>query len=596
MHFNAIRSLLLAFLAFIIGSCVKPTENPGAIRGLSETMDEVVTRLYGQFDRSALDTISEVFIHTYITPEEKEAFATQYWVMRVNVPAMVSLMRDAGQQDVPFWLQDAGFIKTEKVIRNVHSTYEVWQKEVPSGPIHLGINGFDKHRPVYFLSLTPKNAGDKLVIEPVFPANQHIATLDVGAFTYHDWDGLTLTEVPQDMKGQQLLTTIRGRAREAHLIGAFRSTDFPSSPLPDQLMLTWSNSPANSVDIQWRTNASVTEGMVKYWKKGSTDTLTQVAQANVMEDRLLQNDRYIHRFTAEIQNLEPATSYAYLAGNPTSGWSSVESFRTADTQESPFSFVWFGDVHNTEKWGELIHQAEQRHADNRFYIIAGDLVNTGLHRDDWDQLFGYAGKTLSRRPLMAVPGNHDSQDGLGAWMFEEMFSYPDNGPTGLPSGRSYYFTYQNALFIMLDATLSVSAQSPWVEQVLRENPADWKFVVTHFPPYNAVEPYEHIIAEWVPIFDRHQVDMVMGGHFHYYMRSNPLINSEISREPTQGTRYVISIGTTGKNKEAEKGSYAEVQFAAQFLYQHMEITGRSLQYTVYDPEGKVRDQFSLTKE
>ncbi|MEZ4904972.1 MAG: hypothetical protein R2822_26070 [Spirosomataceae bacterium] len=56
--------------------------------------------------------------------------------------------------------------------------------------------------------------------------------MKVGAFTYHDWDDLTLSEVPVSLQGQILFSTIRGRAREAHLIGAFRQT---STPLPRSL-------------------------------------------------------------------------------------------------------------------------------------------------------------------------------------------------------------------------------------------------------------------------------------------------------------------------------------------------------------------------
>ncbi|WP_209330035.1 purple acid phosphatase family protein [Lunatimonas salinarum] len=588
------KPFVVGILIAILGSCTERPTHTNHSKTLTGIMDDLVSRFYEQFDKPTLDTISESFIRSYLTEEEKQVMATQYWVIRVNVPVTVSLMRDKDQKTVPFWLEESGFNRTDLQIKNTHSTYEVWQKDFSAGEINLGINGFDKHRPVYFISLAPKDASDLLEIEPVFPETQHIEPLEVGAFTYHDWDGLTLTEVPQEMKGQSLLTTIRGRAREAHLIGAFRTTDFPSSGDPDQIMLTWSGDTQNAVDIQWRTNPSVKEGLVRYWKVGSTDTLTQTANASLMEDRLLENDRYIHRFTTTLQELTPATHYSYQVGSVETGWSNPESFQTAGEKNAPFSFIWFGDVHNTDQWGDLIHQADQRHQDNRFYIIAGDLVNTGLHRDDWDQLFGFAGKTIARRPLMTVPGNHDSQDGLGAWMFEDMFSYPDNGPEELPSGRSYYFTYQNALYIMLDATLPLSKQSAWMEQVLKNNPADWKFVVTHFPPYNAVEPYEDIIAEWVPIFDRYEVDMVMGGHFHYYMRSKPLINSKINSD--KGTRYVISIGTKGKNKEAEKGSYAEVQFAAEFLYQYMEIQGKTLRYTVYDLDGTIRDQFTLTKD
>jgi hypothetical protein len=76
-----------------------------------------------------------------------------------------------------------------------------------------------KHRPVYFISVAPQN--DK-VINSSFrmwpPRNTCLSTLQKGAFTYHDWDGLVLNEVPDELKGQTLFTTVRGRAREAHLV------------------------------------------------------------------------------------------------------------------------------------------------------------------------------------------------------------------------------------------------------------------------------------------------------------------------------------------------------------------------------------------
>ena len=562
---------------------------------VSSTMDDLVTRFYASFDKPTLDTISDAFIQAYLSPSEKEILSTRYWNFQVNVPVTISLMRDKAQQVVPFWLEENGFERTSMNVKNSLSTYEVWQKKFDPGSVDLGINGFDKHRPVYFVGVGAQNEADELIITPTFPEKQHIETLEIGAFTYHDWDELTLTEVPEQLKGHQLLTTIRGRAREAHLIGAFRNTDFPSSPTPDQVLLTWSGEPSTSLDIQWRTAPEIQSSQVRYWKSESSDTLSQSGNSKKMEDRLLENDRYIQRFTALLAELAPGTTYEYQVGNDQGIWTAPESFRTAPQTTEPFSFIWFGDVHNTDTWGDLIHQADQKHAENSFYVIAGDLVNTGLHRDDWDQLFGYAGKTISRKPLMAVPGNHDSQDGLGAWMYEDMFSFPDNGPEGFNPERTYSFTYQNALYIMLDATLPTAPQTEWMHGVLANHTADWVFVFTHFPPYNAVEPYDNLIREWVPVFDKYGVDMVMGGHYHYYMRSKPLINSEISPDPAVGTRYFISIGTKGKNKEAPKEYYADVQFEAEFLYQHVEIDGKTLHYASYNLDGNVVDQFSIQK-
>ncbi|WP_114747977.1 purple acid phosphatase family protein [Pleomorphovibrio marinus] len=589
------NKLSLIFLANLIWACNPQPNNLKQLPTLSETMDGIVTRLYENFDKHSLDTISHSFILNYISQEEKEALAHQYWIFDVNIPVTVSVIRDKDQEVIPFWLEERGFTLTDMEVKNRHSTYEVWQKEFNEGRIHLGINGFDKHRPVYLVAVAPQDPDANLEIAPVFPEQQHFEPLQEGAFTYHDWDELTLEAVPEALRGQQLMTTIRGRAREAHVIGAFRNTKYPSSSRPDQLLLTWSDDPSTTMDIQWRTHADIKESKVKYWLKSTDDTLSLAGTPNLLEDRMLQNDRYIHRYTAKIEDLQPNSTYGYLVETEEGSRSPVASFTTAPSEKSPFSFIWFGDVHNTDQWGDLIDLANQQHQDHAFHIIAGDLVNTGLHRDDWDQLFAYGGSSFAQKPLLAVPGNHDSQDGLGAWMYEEMLSFPENGPEELPKGRTFSFTYQNALFLMVDGTLNLQKQTDWLVSTLEKSEEDWKILTIHFPPFNAVEPYDSIIDEWAPLFEKYQVDFVLSGHYHYYMRSKPMLGREVSDDPTKGTYYMISIGTRGKNEDAPKEYYAEVQFPASFLYQKVDIDSKTLSFKTFNLEGKVVDTFTLTK-
>ena len=590
MNFKKPFHLAIFLLHLLMVSCSAPTQE----LTVKEVMDKVVSRFYEEFDVTQLDTISHNFVIQYLSAEEKDVLSSKYWLFDVNVPVTVSLMRDTAQQTVPFWLEEMGFEKTGLRVKNSLSVYEVWQRDYQAGEIGLGINGFDKHRPVYFISVGVQDPEDELQITPIFPEQQHFETMETGAFTYHDWSGLTLTEVPEELKGQVLFTTIRGRAREAHLIGAFRNTDFPSSKKPDQVVLTWSSDPETTMDIQWRTSSSVDEGAVEYWVQGSVDTLTMSAERFLMEDRLLQNDRFVHRFTAKLTGLEEGTAYEYRVGGG-SDLSDVYHFTTSKVEPSAFSFLWTGDVHNSEAWGKMMQDAYQRHSESAFYIAAGDLVNTGLHRDDWDQLMMYPGKVFARIPFMAVPGNHDSQDGLGAWMYQEMFSYPDNGPSREMTELTYSFTYQNALFLMIDVTQPIEEQTKWIEDQLASSGEDWKFAVFHFPPYNSIEFYQDIIDAWGPLFDQYHVDMVISGHFHYYLRTKPLNAGEIVASPAEGTIYLMSVGTTGKNKEMKPAEYAEVQFGADHLYQHVEIDGTTLRYTSYDVDGRLVDSLEISK-
>ena len=496
---------------------------------------------------------------------------------------------------VPFWITERGFKKTGMIVKNEEYTYEVWQKDFDKGKVELGINGFDKHRPVYFISVGAQKKGDDVKVTNVYPSEFPLMTMKQGAFTYHDWDGLILTQVPAELSGQVLFTTVRGRAREAHLVSAFRKTQTPSSAIPDQVLLTFSGDPKTTMNIQWRADKAVEEGIVKYWQEQGGDTLTVKGTGFKMEDRLLQNDRFVNRFTARLDKLQPGTKYFYKVGATSGKWSPVADFRTEPANNNGFSFIWFGDTHKSQIWGDMAQKSLKRHPEIAFYDIAGDLVSTGLNRDEWDELWQHSGNVFSYKPLMAVPGNHDSQDGLGAGMYQEMFSLPENGPKGFPKEMTYAFNYQDALFVMIDATLSVPGQTAWLEEKLRTSNAKWKFVFFHFPPYNFVEPYDEIRKEWGTLFDKYHVDMVMSGHMHYYLRTKPMNNGKAMASPAQGTIYTMSISIPGKQEEWLPEDYAVKRYPDGPLYQHISMKGNTLIYKCYNPEGEVKDSFEIVK-
>ena len=590
-----LKNLTLATLlgAGVLFGCNQ--EKEGSHATVKSVMDDFVTQLYAELDSAQLDTIQEGYILQQLSQNDQEVLATKFWNFEVNVPVTVSLMRDTDQKVVPFWIEKSGFKKTDMVVKNEMSTYEVWQKDFDKGPIGLGISGFDKHRPVYFLSVGPQQPSDVLEITNITPSQYGLEEMKPGSFVYHDWDSLILSEVPESLVGQKLFTTVRGRAREAHIVGAFRKTIYPSSETPDQILQTWSDDPKTTVNIQWRTNTTVADGLVKYWLENSTDTLTKDATVFMMEDRLLQNDRYVNRFTAKITRLDSGKKYQYKVGTKNGKWSEIATFDTEPATEEGFSYIWFGDTHYSPIWGDMAQKAFKRHPEAAFYSIAGDLVSTGLHRNEWDEFFQYTGNVFQNKPLMPVPGNHDSQDGLGAWMYQELFSFPENGPTEESKERTYSFEYQNALYLQIDATLPDADQTAWIEKTLKNSKAKWKFVMFHFPPYNFVEPYDYIRANWCTLFDKYHVDMVMSGHMHYYLRTKPMYAGKEVSDPSKGTIYLMSISIPGKQEEWLPEEYAVIRYPDGPLYQHLAIKGNTLTYRSLDPAGKLKDELIIKK-
>jgi len=583
--------VFILLLLIIVYSCSEANEKPKTTP--KELISNKISHLYQtkSIEELQAPTYEEAF--DLYTEEELETLATGHWTFKVNVPVVVSLMRSKKQERQPFWLQESGFVKTDMELRNEMTDYEVWQKKFDKGEIGLGINGLENYSYHYFVSVAPQNESEEVIISDLYPETDFVGTMDDGAFVYHDWDELVLFDVPNALKGHQLLTTVRGRGTETQLVNAFRTTKFPSSEKADQIMLTWSDDPSSTMDIQWRTAKSIDTSAVTFRIKGTNDSLSLNASKYEMEDLRLANDRFVHRFTAKLKDLEAGTTYEYKISTQ-DHWPETQTF-TTQSNNGAFSFIWYGDSHFSPIWGNLANQAFQKHPDAAFHAIAGDLVSDGLHRDQWDELFEYSKDVISQRPFMNVLGNHDNRMGLGAEMYRELFSYPPNGPKDIPNEHTYAFNYKNGLFLMIDATSKDELQTQWIEQKLSESKATWKFAMFHFPPYNWEEPYPNIQKEWIPLFDKYHVDMVFSGHIHYYMRSNPMKDGKVVPEAKDGTTYMISIGIPSGPKDIGEEPYAAVRYDQGPFYQVLEIDGNTLNYTAKDSSENVIDELRLVK-
>jgi acid phosphatase type 7 len=580
------KSAVLIILSCLVISCHHDSKT------VKDVMDSKISFLYKTMNFKELMALDYDKVFSLFSEDEKEVLATKHWMFDVNVPVVVSVMHSTEQKMVPYWLTGKGFVKTGVTMKNEQTTYEVWQKPFDAGTVGLGINGFENYPLHYFVSVAPQKKSDNLILSNFFPAGQYVGTLENGAFTYHDWDELVLADVPEPMRGQKLLTTVRGRGVESQLIGVFRTTDYPSSSMPDQIMITWSSDPGTGIDIQWRTDTSVTDGVVKYRITGTTEDFTAVAGKYRMDDRVLLNDRSVNRFTAKLRDLKSGTNYEYLI-LPQKNYTENQTFSTPAADDK-FTFIWFGDSHHSPKFGELIRAVEKRHPETAFYSIAGDIVSDGLFSNQWDDIFEFSREVINHKPLMVVPGNHDNRSGLGALMFRELFSYPMNGPDGVEKEQTYSFTYKNALFLMIDATSSIDAQTGWIEKQLAGSDAAWKFAVFHFPPYSSDGGYPEIRKKWCTIFDKYHVDMVMSGHVHNYLRTKPMNNEKPVSSPAAGTIYLISIGIPDNDPQARL-PFAESQVSGEMLYQKVLINGNRLEYKAMNIDGIVRDHLNITK-
>ncbi len=588
-------SLCVLMVAALLSACCE-----AEVPAIAAVMDDLAAALCEGRSAAEVAQLDDAVILGALNPEQRRVLSTEYWQFDVNVPVLVSIMRDTDQAVAPFWLEEQGFVKTALAVRNENYTYEVWQKPFPAGKVGLGINGFDRHRPHYFVGVGPQTAGDMVAISNTVPAPQQVYAFKEGAAIYHDWSDLVLTEVPEAFKGHVVLPTIRGRAREAQLIGAFRETAYPSSNTPDMAVLTWSDDPQTTQTIQWRSALAAAHrnrlwyrvkesGHVVPWREAE-------AESAVLYDRAIINDRRVRWHTVTLSHLQPGTAYEYTLENPEEQEPVCAEFRTAPLEAQPFTFFWMSDTHNRPDNVGVLAAAREKHPDAAFLTISGDLVGTGQERDDWDELFHNYADFLRETPLMPSIGNHDAIDGLGSDLYRALLRLPDNGPPALKRGQSYSLRYANLLLISLDVTEDIALQRPWLEETLRESDAPWKIAVLHFPPYALEREYPDIEREWGTLFDQYHVDLALSGHVHYHLRTWPLKDGKRMEKASNGTIYLISVAIDGPGEKGAVPDYAElVNLDGHAVCVAFTVDANRLDMKAYTADGTIYDTFTLEK-
>ena len=569
-----------------------------------DTVAGIIARMKRELAAEELRNLTVSKAEQFLTPREREILATEHISFRVNVPVRVSILHDARLGDEPFWLRERGFQKTGVEFKEGRVTYEVLAKDFDAGWIGLGIHSLTGSGDHYLVLLAPRKPGDKLEVNDLYPGQLRLAEFRAGVEPYVD-QAAVLKSVPPELAGQTLIRTDSDREEDARLVNVFRVTDYPATDRPDQIVLTWSDDPRTTQAIQWRTSTRVRNGFVLYQKKSEANRFKPKKPRRVsagttrLETPTLLNDPVIHRHTAVLRGLEAGTTYVYSVGDGTeAGWTELAEFTTAPGGVQPFSFVYMGDAQNgLDRWGTLVHNAFRARPDAAFYLMAGDLVNRGAERDDWDSLFHNAAGIYDRRTLVPVIGNHECQGGKPA-LYLKQFALPHNGPDGLEPKRAYSFEYANALFVILDSNLDPATQTRWLEEKLANTKAVWKFVAYHHPAYSSGGNRDNleVRAAWPPLFDKYHVDLALQGHDHAYLRTYPLKNHQRIADPKSGTVYLISVSGTKAYPQAPH-DYTEFGMTNVATYQvlDIQISGNRLVYRAYDIDGKLRDELVIVK-
>jgi hypothetical protein len=264
----------------------------GSLPSVHDAVAALEERLRAGLSEPELRALTAARVLEVATPVEREVLGTHHITFTVDVPVVVTVLRDARLGEEPFWLAERGFVRTGATLASGDVTLDAWERAFPAGEVGLGINSLRGGGLHYLVLVRAREAGRTPRVEALYPAQLRTDTVRPGVRPYADRDD-ELPAVPPELAGQTLVRTLYARRDDARLLGLFRWTEHPGARRPDQVVLTWSGDPRTSQTIQWRTSTSVRRTWVAWGPRAEVQGLPPTrfrrvrAATRPVEDRRL---------------------------------------------------------------------------------------------------------------------------------------------------------------------------------------------------------------------------------------------------------------------------------------------------------------------
>jgi len=390
-----------------------------------------------------------------------------------------------------------------------------------------------------------------------------------------------------------------------------KSEVLPESTEPRHVRVLWIENPQNEAVISWSTTMPSSRNQAAYDTVSREGDLRHYpARARAVHsgeytrsrDDLNYGEPPLYYHHAHLTDLEPSTTYYFVVSSE--GDVSQEfHFVTAPDDDRDIAILFGGDSriggnepylhHDRRNMNLRMKALAESNDDILVFCHGGDFYQRAELRymrpwlTDHELTVTDAGRII---PIIPVRGNHDRAVG-----FEEMFWWPD-------MENDYYFVTQitgEIAFVTLNTEISLAGdQRRWLDLRLRELRPDnrWLYVQYHKPSYPSVRGWtdgEDRRHNFVPLFERYDVDIVTESHDHALKRTLPI------REGGPHERGITYIGDGGlgvpqRTPDPTRWYLQEPGMTQSVHHVHvLEFTQETLRGRAYGMDGEVLDDFTI---
>eukprot|EP01080_Neovahlkampfia_damariscottae_P000032 gene32-4283_t len=216
----------------------------------------------------------------------------------------------------------------------------------------------------------------------------------------------------------------------------------------------------------------------------------------------------------------------YRVSNAKKGpWSYIFEFFSKTTGD--FSFLAVGDTNLKTEDGLKMPSFLKKFRSDLFLHLGDVAYDQGKRPEEWDNVGKAMEPISSTRPLQHVVGNHDAHCDEKYEQFLFRFSkLPGKNSRGGNVFYSFDFSHVHFVILSTESVQSLkedSIQHNWLKSDLKNvdrKKTPWVIVSHHQPPYSPNGTGEEELRKILdPLYEKHNVDIVLVGHVHVYGRS-----------------------------------------------------------------------------